>query len=761
MIAILWGVFRVTRDRRAVLFRTALILCLACLIVACNQYPAELAIMVRDAETGQPVPNAYVTLEGSSVDAKMIQEGLVCRLPIGQLWLTVGAPGYQEATVSCTTSQKALRQDRTVDLQPRELVGRVTDGATGASIGGAKIGGPAASATTDATGLWRLAAVTVPDLRISAGGYLSTTVPADALEALFDKTGALAAPRETVLEPCYLKGLVRDVESGDPIAHATVEAGHLIAETDAYGRFWISCLQPGIDLTISHPHYRGASVPYTGQVEQELLLDPWRLELTIVDGVSQLPIPGAMIRSGSEEWTANGSGLASIRLRLGSELTVSAEGYYHQAVMFDGQNRATVVLQPSRLLVTITDAQTSVPITSAHVLAYQVQGARPFKMTTDDDGVLTLEDVEQYGELIVKVPGYRSLQVSIGSAGLMDLQLQPFQARGIYVPFGLLTRPRRMNALLDMVEQSDELNTIVVDVKSDRAYLAWQSDHPIALATEGYISDVMPLDELLADCRRRGIYTIARIVVFKDDLLAEVHPEWAVRREDGSFYVDLEGLRWVDPFRQEVRDYNAALAGEVAEMRFDEVQLDYLRFPSDGSTKHNVYLYESTFESRTQAMAEFCAQVHESVSLTPAFLSADVFGLTVWVDSARDMGIGQRLDDIAPYVDYLSPMLYPSTFGEGNLGFDYPVLYPYEVVYHSVLKTGKRTTTMVRPWLQHYSLSVDYGVQELLRQKKGAEDAGSAGWLFWNAAGKYDLTVFSRDAYSLLDPMPHPPEPSQ
>jgi len=383
-----------------------------------------------------------------------------------------------------------------------------------------------------------------------------------------------------------------------------------------------------------------------------------------------------------------------------------------------------------------------------------VDGGEPAMLSPDSVGRIVLDDAETVDRVLCKVPGFRTKTVDVSAAGEQTVMLQPFEARGVYVPLGLLTRPERLAVVLDLVEESEELNSIVVDVKGDRAYLAWDSAHPIARDTEGYIDQCIPLGDLLADCEERGIYVIARIVVFKDDLLAESHPEWAVMREDGGYYLDLEGLRWVDPFQQAVRDYNIALAIEIAEMGFDEVQLDYLRFPSDGSTKHNVYSRESSFETRTEAMEAFCRQVSEAIAPTPAFLSADIFGLTVWVDDARDMGIGQRLCDIAPHVDYVCPMLYPSTFGEGNLGFDYPVRYPYEIIYHSVVKTRSRTDTLVRPWLQHYSLAVDYGVQELLRQKLGAEDGEAHGWLFWNAGAKYDASIFGPEAYDLLDPWP-------
>ena len=137
-------------------------------------------------------------------------------------------------------------------------------------------------------------------------------------------------------------------------------------------------------------------------------------------------------------------------------------------------------------------------------------------------------------------------------------------------------------------------------------------------------------------------------------------------------------------------------------------------------------------------MAEFCGRLQHQLERYPVVLSADIFGLTAWVSREEDMGIGQRVIDIAPHMDYVSPMLYPATFVEGNLGYDDPTEYPYEIVYRSCSELAERTVTRIRPWLQHYR----YSVEEMRLQRQAADDAGTRGWMFWNAAGKYDEQVF-------------------
>jgi hypothetical protein len=321
------------------------------------------------------------------------------------------------------------------------------------------------------------------------------------------------------------------------------------------------------------------------------------------------------------------------------------------------------------------------------------------------------------------------------------LGLAPFQSRGLYIPFGLLANPDTVRGLLDLIDRT-ELNTLVIDVKGDRGQLAYASQLPLAvkLGVDGDREGWITLDELLTEAKARDIYTVARIVVFKDDPLALGVPEWAVKRADGSIWTDGEGLGWADPFREEVWDYNIAIAKEVAALGFDEVQFDYLRFPSDGAIGAIVYTEEDTLETRTAAIREFIQRVTGALRPYGVFTSADVFGLTVWVDPEGDMGIGQRVVDVAPFVDYLCPMVYPSTFRPSNLGYADPVAHPYEVVYRSQLAAKERVplTTLVRPWLQAYWYSLD----QMLLQKQAANDAGAPGWTFWNAAGVYNEALF-------------------
>jgi hypothetical protein len=380
-------------------------------------------------------------------------------------------------------------------------------------------------------------------------------------------------------------------------------------------------------------------------------------------------------------------------------------------------------------------------------------------LQTAHDGGFRLEGLVGRLAFQVRVPGYRPAQVmmgdlsspiapfscSEGTAGYglcWEIRLTPFEARGVYIPFGLLTSRQRTLTILDMIS-STELNTVVVDVKGDRGWLAYASDLPLAKELGVSVRDVMDIGEFLDVCRRRGIYTVARLVVFKDNPLAHGRPELAVKRADDSVWLDREMLGWANPYREEVWSYNIGIAKEVARLGFDEIQLDYLRFPSDGELDQIVYKEVDTPEAKTKAIRTFIIQMREALEAYDVFLSADVFGLTLVVEAQSDMGIGQRVIDIAPHVDYLCPMVYPSTFIPGNMGIANPALHPYQVVKKSLRQGMALTLTRIRPWLQAYSLyGVEYDLTRQEAQRRAAEAVGADGWTFWNAGGRYNARLF-------------------
>ena len=262
--------------------------------------------------------------------------------------------------------------------------------------------------------------------------------------------------------------------------------------------------------------------------------------------------------------------------------------------------------------------------------------------------------------------------------------------KGLYISRAALGNADFVKHIQDLLENT-ELNAVVMDFKGDRGQLTFPTQ--VARAQEiGADSEAVVKDPaaFLTWFKDRGVYTIARIPVSKDNLLAQAHPEWAViNANTGNIWRDPEKMGWVDPNHEAVWDYNIALAVEAAQMGFDEVQYDYVRFPTDGNVGVAQFSLPNTEENRTAAIAGLLQRTQAALKPLGAKLGVDTFGYASWVPD--DVGIGQHIESIAPYVDVLSPMVYPSTFDTGLPGeagrYRNAIAYPYEVVRKSTERT--------------------------------------------------------------------------
>ncbi len=454
----------------------------------------------------------------------------------------------------------------------------------------------------------------------------------------------------------------------------------------------------------------------------------WRAH--VVDADTGAPLPGAVVETPYGARRADARGSVSLLGVYGVPVRASAPGYEPADVPLEADGQV-IRLRSSRPRVHVVDARTGTPVAGA-VVAWEGQWA-----VTDERGVAFLP-ARPLGPLTVKRAAYRRAVASTpGRATLV--RLEPIHVRGFYLAFGFLNRPRAVvEEYLDRAAQAG-LNAVVIDAKGDRGYLAWESAHPDARLNGVNGRAAISAAEFLEMARRRGFYVIARLVVFKDNPLAEAQPHRAVRRADGTIWRDREGLGWADPRLPENWEYNIALARELAEMGFDEVNLDYIRFPSDGNLRAIAWGEELTAEARTETISRFLQAAQQALRPTPALMSGDVFGLTPAVYHS-DMNIGQTVETMAPYMDIFCPMSYPATYIPGNMGLTDPVRQPYETVYRATAEAVRRSASPVRPWLQAYSWAgVVYDADELYAQIRAAEEAGAIGWLFWNAGGSYDL----------------------
>lgn len=326
-----------------------------------------------------------------------------------------------------------------------------------------------------------------------------------------------------------------------------------------------------------------------------------------------------------------------------------------------------------------------------------------------------------------------------GTKAPITLQLEPFAPKGIYLSSYGISSLKLRNSALDLVRNT-EINTFVIDIKTDSALVTHKTAIPLAneIGAQKLVLK-KDLPELVAKLREQGIYTIGRIVVFKDTLLAQAHPELAIKRSNGEIFRDNEGLAWVDPTQSKVWDYNIALAEEAAQMGFDEIQFDYVRFPDKRGL---VFSKPNTEENRVAAISGLLSATRKKLEPYNVFLSADIFGYVSW--NLNDTEIGQRIVDVMQHVDYASPMLYPSGFQFGIPGYRDPVVNSHEIVYRSLERARIRANVdavRFRPWLQAFrDYAFDrrhFGTEELRQQISAADRFGSSGWLLWNPRNVY------------------------
>ncbi|MDD2807166.1 MAG: putative glycoside hydrolase [Patescibacteria group bacterium] len=316
--------------------------------------------------------------------------------------------------------------------------------------------------------------------------------------------------------------------------------------------------------------------------------------------------------------------------------------------------------------------------------------------------------------------------------------------RGIYVTAYTAGSKDKRAALVNLIERS-ELNSIVIDLKDYSGLIFFQSNVPLVNKIGAADIRISDLKDWLADLKKRNIYTIGRIVVFQDPKLAEKMPEIALKSKSGGIWRDFKGLSWVDPTNIIVWKYNLDIAKSAARLGFDEINFDYVRFPSDGDIKNIVYSNLDNNDHKSQIMAAFYKYVDDSMKFEPVLTSADLFGMVLW--RSDGLNIGQRYEDAANHFDYICPMVYPSHYPAGFQNFSNPAVHPYDVIYKSLIRAKDlvpKPRADLRPWIQVFNLGAVYTPEMVKAEKQAVYDSNSNGWLMWNATNRYkeeDLTI--------------------
>ncbi len=317
----------------------------------------------------------------------------------------------------------------------------------------------------------------------------------------------------------------------------------------------------------------------------------------------------------------------------------------------------------------------------------------------------------------------------------------PEQVKAIYMSSWVAGTPSFREKLVKIADET-EINAVIIDIKDYTGKVSFKIDEKPFNdlgSTENRIPDIK---QFIARLHDKGIYVIGRISVFQDPHLVSVWPEEAVKKASDKTLVwkDHKGLSFIDAGSEKAWEYNIDLAKISYEYGFDEINFDYIRFPSDGNMK-DIYYPHSEGKVKHEVMKSFFEYVNSNLKNTGVKTSADLFGMTA--TNTDDLGIGQVLEDALLNFDFVAPMVYPSHFPNNWAGMAKPAEKPYDVIYQSMGKAVERAEALgvdplkLRPWLQDFDLGANYTKEMVEAQIKATYDVGLNSWMLWDPKNIY------------------------
>ena len=324
----------------------------------------------------------------------------------------------------------------------------------------------------------------------------------------------------------------------------------------------------------------------------------------------------------------------------------------------------------------------------------------------------------------------------------------PDEVKGIYMTSWVASTNSIREGLVKIIEDT-EINSVVIDIKDYTGKIAFLMKNPKVLEIGSSEDRVKDMKEFIKELHRKNIYIIGRIAVFQDQYLPSKRPDLAVKRSDGvTNWKDYKGALWLDPCSKEVWEYAIAIAREAESVGFDELNFDYIRFPSDGNMKDIKYPHCDATLTKPDLLENFFYNLKKELSDLKVPISADLFGMVT--TNFNDLNIGQVLERAEPYFDYLSPMVYPSHYPNDYNGFANPAAKPYEVIKISMDSAVKRLLAAssspfkLRPWLQDFDLGANYDAAMIRKEKQAVYDAGLNSWLLWSPSNKYTVEALDK-----------------
>ncbi|MBX4197903.1 putative glycoside hydrolase [Candidatus Parcubacteria bacterium] len=347
----------------------------------------------------------------------------------------------------------------------------------------------------------------------------------------------------------------------------------------------------------------------------------------------------------------------------------------------------------------------------------------------------------------------------------------PAQVKSLYMT-SCVAGTKQFRADLVAILDTTELNSIVIDIKDFTGFLSFRPEDP---ALKGFLSSrcyAPDMKEFIALLHEKGVYVIGRITVFQDPAFVKQYPEFAVRRaSDGGIWADRKGINYLDPGAKGVWDHIVAISKESYAIGFDELNFDYIRFPSDGNMS-DIAFPHSLGRSKQEVLEGFFSYLNSQLKPIGVMMSADLFGMTA--TNYDDLNIGQVLERALPYFDFVAPMVYPSHYPPNFNGWPNPNLVPYEIIKYSMDRAVARTiatTTRIktfgstpiastspqlyskpafsqyklRTWIQDFDYGGNYDIPEVKAQIQATYDAGLNSWMLWAPSNRYTLGALNKE----------------
>ena len=299
------------------------------------------------------------------------------------------------------------------------------------------------------------------------------------------------------------------------------------------------------------------------------------------------------------------------------------------------------------------------------------------------------------------------------------------------------------DSIMDLINET-ELNSLVVDIKDYSGKISFELTDPKLIAIGAGTNRIPDIREFIAELHDKGIYVIGRLSVFQDPHMVSLRPDLAVKRADnGAVWKDYKGISWIDIGATEYWDYISRIALESYSVWFDEINFDYIRFPSDGDMENIAYDHHASTTAKSVELERFFSYLARVVGSEGIPISADLFGMVTVSEPGFDLNIGQVFEGALPYFDFIAPMVYPSHYPNGFHGYKNPNDVPYEIVKYSMDEAVKKINLVggdihkLRPWLQDFDYGGDYDVADVRAQKQAVYDSGLTSWMIWDPGVKY------------------------